>query len=45
MDPFGWIYCSSLYWSLLRSKAVALTAKVEVSYFWAKLVVKTCRCW
>ena len=45
MDPFSWIYCSSLYWLLLRSKTVALTAKVEVPYFWAKLVVKTCRCW
>jgi hypothetical protein len=30
-------YCSSLYWSLLRRKAVALTARVEGPYLWAKL--------
>jgi hypothetical protein len=37
MNPFDWIYCSSLYWSLLRRKAVALTARVEGPYLWAKL--------
>jgi len=43
MITFGWIYFCSLYWLLLRRKAVALTAKVEVPYFWAKLSLKTYR--